>query len=336
MGPSSLACRAALCLDATRVTFAVVALCAIVSPVTVQAQTFPSKPFRVVVPFTAGSATDILARLIGPKMLEHWGEQVIVDNRPSAAGVIAGEIVARAAPDGYTLLLSSSAFAGSAALGVKLPYDSVKDFAGISQIATTPLVVVVAPSLGVKSLKELIALAKSNPGKINFASSGIGSGTHYASELFRLAAGIDTVHVPYKGTPEGINDTIAGRIEYYVAPVLPTIPLIKSERLLALAVTAPQRIPLLPDVPTITEAALPGFVYDGWFGLFAPSRTPRTIINTLSREVARIMALDEVKERIAGLGAVPKTSSPAEFDKLVHSEIIKRAEVFGGLRVKLN
>ena len=300
------------------------------------AESFPNKPFRIVVPFTAGSATDILARLIGPRMLEHWNEQVIVDNRPSAAGVIAGEIVAKAAPDGYTLLLSSSAFAGSAALGIKLPYDSIKDFAGISQIVTTPLVVVVAPALGVKSLKELIALAKNNPGKINFASSGIGSGTHYASALFRLAADIDTVHVPYKGTPEGLNDTIAGRIEYYIAPVLPTIPLIKSERLLALAVTAPARIPLLPDVPTISEAALPGFVYDGWFGLFAPSRTPRTIINILSRELARIMALAEVKERITSLGASTKTGTPAEFDKLVRSEIIKRAEVFGGMRPKLN
>jgi len=293
------------------------------------AESFPNKPFRILVPFSAGSATDILARLIGPRMLEHWGEQVIVDNRPSAAGIIAGEIVAKAAPDGYTLLLRSSAFAGSAALGLKMPYDSVKDFAGITQIVTTPLVVVVAPSLGVKSLKELIALAKSNPGKINFASSGIGSGTHYASELFRLAAGIDTVHVPYKGTPEGLNDTIAGRIEYYIAPVLPTIPLIKSERLLALATSGTERMAMLPDVPTIAEAALPGFVYDGWFGVFAPAKTPRSIINSLAKEIARIMALAEVKERIASLGAVVKTSTPAEFDKLVRSEIAKRAEVFG-------
>ena len=300
------------------------------------AESFPNKPFRIVVPFTAGSATDILARLIGPKMLEHWKEQVIVDNRPSAAGIIAGEIVAKAAPDGYTLLLSSSAFAGSAALGIKMPYDSVKDFAGVSQIVTTPLVVVVAPSLGVKSLKELIAMARSNPGKINFASSGIGSGTHYASELFRLAAGIDTVHVPYKGTPEGLNDTIAGRIEYYIAPVLPTIPLIKSERLLALAVTATERITLLPDVPTISEAALPGFVYDGWFGVIAPAKTPRTIINILAKEIARIMALADVRERIASLGAATKTSTPEEFDQLVHSEIIKRAEVFGAARAKQN
>ena len=152
--------------------------------------------------------------------------------------------------------------------------------------------------------------------------------------MFRLAAGIDTVHVPYRGTPEGLNDTIAGRVEYYIAPVLPTIPLIKSERLLALATTGAERIPMLPDVPTVSEAALPGFVYDGWFGVFAPSKTPRTIINILSKEIRRIMALPEVKERIASLGAEAKTSTPAEFDKLVHSEITKRAEVFGAPKVK--
>ena len=292
------------------------------------AQPFPSKPFRFVVPFTPGSASDILARMIGPRMLEHWGQPVVVDNRASAAGVVAGEIVAKAPPDGYTLMVTSSAFAGSAALGMKLPYDTVKDFVGISQIVSTPLVVVVSPGLGVKSLPELIALAKKNPGKINFGSSGIGSGTHYAGELFRLAAGINAVHVAYKGTPEALNDTIAGRIEYYVTPLLPAVPLIKSDRLLALAVTTAQRVPLLPDVPTIAEAALAGFEYDGWFGFFAPSRTPRTIVNTLSREVARIMALAEIKERVASLGAVPKPSTPEEFNKLVQSEIGKRVEVF--------
>lgn len=296
------------------------------------AQAFPSKPFRIVVPFTPGSASDILARMIGPKMLENWGQQVVVDNRPSAAGVVAGEIVAKALPDGYTLMVTSSAFAGSAALGMKLPYDSVKDFIGISQIVSTPLAVVVGPALGVRSLKDLIALAKQNPGKINFASSGIGSGTHYAGELFRLAAGIDAVHVPYKGTPEALNDTVAGRIEYYITPLLPAMALIKGERLLALAVTTAQRVPLLPDVPTIAEAALAGFEYDGWFGVFAPGGTSRTIVNTLSREVGRIMALAEIKERVASLGAVPKPSTPEEFSKLVHAEIGKRVEVFKSAR----
>jgi tripartite-type tricarboxylate transporter receptor subunit TctC len=173
------------------------------------AQPFPTKPIRVVVPFTAGSATDILARLIGPKLLESWGQQVVVDNRPSAGGTVAGVIVATATPDGHTLMLTSSGFAGSAALYAKLPYDTLKDFAGVTQIASTPLLLVVGPGLGVKNVRELIALAQQKPGQINFGSSGIGSGTHYAGEFFKLTAGIDVVHVPYKGTPEAISDTMA-------------------------------------------------------------------------------------------------------------------------------
>jgi len=292
------------------------------------AQSYPTKPIRIVVPFTPGSASDILARILGPRMLDNWGQQVVVDNRPSAAGVVAGEIVAKSLPDGYTLMVTSSAFSGSAALGMKLPYDSVKDFVGISQIVSTPLVVVVGPALGVRSLTDLIALAKQSPGKINYASSGIGSGTHYAGELFRLAAGIDVVHVPYRGTPEALNDTLAGRIEYYITPLLPAVALIKGERLLALAVTTAQRVPLLPDVPTIAEAALAGFEYDGWFGVFAPALTPRTVITSLSREVARIMALADVRERIASLGAVPKPSTPEAFTAMVHGDIVMRGKVF--------
>jgi len=292
------------------------------------AQDYPSKPLRVVVPFTAGSATDILARLIGPKLLETWGQQVVIDNRPSAGGTVAGVIVAGATPDGHTLMLVSSGFAGTAALYAKLPYDTVKDFAGITQIASTPLLVVVSPGLGLKNVKELIALAKSKPGQINFGTSGIGSGTHYASELFKLAAGIDVVHVPYKGTPEALTDTIAGRVQYFVAPVLPSMALVKSGRLLALAVTTKERLALLPDVPTIAESALPGFEYDGWYGLFAPARTPRNIVRALSTEVGRILLLPDVKERIASQGAAPRPTTPEALDQLVREEIVMRGKVF--------
>lgn len=207
------------------------------------AQGYPSKPLRIVIPFTPGSASDILARLIAPKLIESWGQQVVVDNRPSAGGTVAGEIVARATPDGHTLMLTSSAFAGSAALYDKLPYDSVRDFSGISQVAETALVLVVAPSLGVKSAQELIALARAKPGYLTFASSGIGSGTHYGSELFKMAAGINVVHVPFRGTPEGITDTMAGRVHYYLTPLLPVMPLVKSGRLLPLGVTTEKRQP---------------------------------------------------------------------------------------------
>jgi tripartite-type tricarboxylate transporter receptor subunit TctC len=282
----------------------------------------------MVVPFTPGSASDILARLIQPKLLESWGQQIVVDNRPSAGGTVAGSIVATALPDGYTLMLTSSGFAGSAALYEKLPYDSVKDFAGVTQVVSTPLVLVVAPGLGVKSVKELISLAQQKPGQFNFSSSGIGSGTHYAGELFKLAAGINTVHVPYRGTPEAINDVISGRIQFMVAPVLPAMSLVKSGRLLALAVTTKERLALLPELPTIAEAALAGFEYDGWYGIFAPAKTPRAIINKLAVEVARILKLQDVAERIAGTGAVAKSSTPAEFDKLVRDEIVMRRKVF--------
>jgi len=299
-----------------------------------QAQSYPSRPIRVVVPFTPGSASDILTRIIGPKLLESWGQQVVADNRPGAGGAVAGEIVARATPDGHTLMLTSSAFAGSAALYDKLPFDSVKDISGVSQVAETALVLVVAPSLGVKSVKELLALARAKPGSLTFASSGIGSGTHYGGELFKMAAGINVVHVPFRGTPEGITDTAAGRVNYYLTPLLPVMPLIKGGRLLPLGVTTGARQPLLPDVPTIAEAGLPGFQYDGWFGVFAPSKVPRATIDRLSREIGRILALAEVKERISGLGATAKSSAPREFDKLVHGEIETRKKVFKAAGVK--
>ena len=288
----------------------------------------------MVVPFTAGSASDILARFIGPKFYETWGQQVVVDNRSSAGGTVAGGIVAAATADGHTLMLTSSALAGSAALYDKLPYDTVKDFSAISQVAATALVVVVSPLTGVKTLKELIAQARQKPKQFNFASSGIGSGTHYGSELFNMAAGISAVHVPYKGIPEALNDTLTGRIHYFVTPLLPSLSLIKSGRLIPLGVTATQRVPMLPDVPTIADAALPGFEYDGWFGMFAPSKTPRAIIQKLNAEVRRILETTDVREKILNQGATPKPSTPEFMDKLVREEIVTRRKVFAAAGVK--
>ena len=288
---------------------------------------YPVRPIRMVIPFTPGSNSDMLARLIGPKMLERWGQQVVVDNRPGAGGSIAGGIVSTSVPDGHTLMLSSSAFATSAALGLKLPYDPLRDFAGVTQVASTANVLVVGTGLGAKSAKELIALAKQKPGQINFASSGVGSGTHYTGELFKLAANMNVVHVPFKGTPEALTDTMTGRVHYYFSPVMPALPLIRSGRLVALGVTTTERVALLPDVPSLGESALPGFKYDGWFGIWAPGKVPRKTIDAISREVGRILALPDVAERIVSQGATPKSSSPADLDQLVRSEVETRGKV---------
>ncbi|HXF66061.1 MAG TPA: tripartite tricarboxylate transporter substrate binding protein [Burkholderiales bacterium] len=296
---------------------------------------YPARPVRFVVPFTAGSATDIMARVITARLAERWGQPVVVENRPSAGGIVAGRIVAEATPDGHTLMAIGSAFAGSAALYSKLPYDPVKDFAGITQTATTPLVLVVSPALGVKSVAELVALAKHKPGQVNFATTGLGSGPHYATELFKLVAGIEAVHVPYRGSPEALTDTISGRVQFFMSPILAAMPLIKGGRVQALGVTTRERAPSLPEVPTIAEAGVPGYEYQGWYGLLAPGKTPRAIIGWLAREVHGVLELAEVRERIATQGAAAKVSTPEAFDRLIHEEIATRRKVWRAAGVKV-
>jgi tripartite-type tricarboxylate transporter receptor subunit TctC len=295
----------------------------------VVAQTYPSKPIRMIVPFTPGSATDIIARIFGPKLAERWGQQIIVDNRPSAGGIVAFKIVADAAPDGYTLTTTGSNYAGSAALYAgKLPYDPIKGFTGIAQVASTPLILVVAPNLEAKSVKEFIALAKQKPGQLNFGSTGLGSGPHYGAALFNLTADIKAVHVPYRGSPESLTDLMAGRVQYVLSPVLAVAPLIRGGRLLALGTTTAQRSPALPDVPTIAEAGLTGFEYEGWYGMLAPANTPRPIIDQLATEIRHTLEFADVKERIAAQGAAAKFNGPEAFDKLVRDEIATRMKVW--------
>jgi tripartite-type tricarboxylate transporter receptor subunit TctC len=297
---------------------------------------FPVRPVRVIVPFTPGSATDIIARFVTPKLADRWGRPVVIDNRPSAGGIVACQTVAEAAPDGHTLMVTGSNFAGSAALYAgKLPYDAVKDFAGITQFATTPLVLVVAPQLGVKSVTELVTLAKEKKGQLNFASTGLGSGPHYGAELFKLVAGIGAVHVPYRGSPETLTDLMAGRVHFILSPVLAAAPLVKSGRIVALGVTTTYRAQALPDVPTIGEAGVPKFVYQGWYGMLAPGKTPRKVVALLSREVGGVIDSPEIKERIGSLGAVAKSSSPEAFDKVVHDEIATRTKVWKAAGVKV-
>ena len=296
---------------------------------------YPTKPIRMVIPFTPGSATDIIARIVNPKLVERFGRQVVTDNRPSAGGIVACSLVAEAAPDGHTLLVTGSNFAGSAALYSKLPFDAVKDFSGITQYASTPLVLVVSASLGVKTVKEFIALARDKPDQLNYGSTGLGSGPHYGAELFKMIAGIKAVHVPYRGSPESLTDLMAGRVQFILSPVLAASPLIKSGKVQALGVTTTYRAQALPDVPTIAEAGLPKFEYQGWYGMLAPSRTPRELVNLLAREIGAILAQPEIKDRIAAQGAVAKSSTPEAFDKLVHEEIATRRKVWQAAGVKV-
>lgn len=254
-----------------RITAAIAATLAMAAPWPSHAQqTYPVKPIRMLVPFSAGSLTDVLARMLGQKMFERWGQQVVVDKRPSADGIVASQIVASAIPDGYTLIIVSSGHAASVSLYSTLPYDTVRDFAAVSQVTNVSQALVVGKGLGVKSVQGLIALAKAKPGQINFASPGIGSGTHINGEMFRLDAGIDVVHVPYKGAPEALNDVMTGRVQFSFSSPLFVAPFIRDGRLIALAVSTRERSPLLPNMPTIAESGLPGFEFDQWFGLLAP------------------------------------------------------------------
>ncbi len=281
---------------------------------------YPSKPVRIVVGFSAGSATDITARIVGPKLSELWGQPVVIENRPGAGGTLANAAVARATPDGHTLALVSAAFAIGAVLHRELPYDPLKDFVGVTQIGASAGVLAVAPSLGVKSVKELIALAQERPGKILFGSAGAGSGIHMTAERFKMVAGINTVHVGFKGQPEMLLEIMAGRIHYGFPGLGPALGMIKDGRLVALAVVTKNRSPLLPDLPVLAEI-LPGFDRDASHGLLAPAGTPRRILNQISKDVARVLDLPEVKQQMVAIGFEPAPATPEEFDQIIRSMI---------------
>ncbi len=312
------------------------ALAGVVAPVSAaQKSEFPAKPIRMLVPFSAGSQTDILARWTGEKMLENWGQQVVVDNRPSAGGTVASQYVLSANPDGHTLMMVSTGHAGNATLYSKLPYDTVKDFAGISRVASVPNILIVAPALGVKSVKELIALAKAK-GNFNFSSAGIGSGTQINGEMFKLAAGMTATHVPYKGAPEALNNVIGGGVQFSFSPVLVAAGQVKAGRVLALAVSTARRSPMFPNVPTVAEAGIPGFDYDQWYGLLASGKTPRALVRTLNREVVRILNLPDIKDRMMTQGATPAPTTPEEFDAFIRAEVKRFAPVIIAAGAKMD
>ena len=296
-------------------------LAALAASTTVFAQAWPSKTVHVVVPFTAGSTTDIIARAVSDKLSAGLGQSVIVENRAGAGGTIGAAIVAKADPDGYTILIHSSSHTANPATFASLPFNTERDFAAVAPIASLPNVLVIAPSKEIRSVRDLIAFAKANPGKLNYASAGAGSATHLNAEKFRTQAGFNAVHVPFKGSPEAITEVMTGRVDYYFSPIAPVIGHIQERKLLALAVGSPKRTSALPDVPTTVEAGVPGSEFNFWIGMLVPAKTPREIVNRLHDEVQKALASAEVKERFAKVGAEPMAMTPQQFDAYIRDEI---------------
>jgi len=305
-----------------------------VCPLGTLAQDFPTKAVKIVVPFTAGSATDILARTVGQKLGEMWSQTVVVENRPGAGGTIGAGIVAKSAPDGTTLMVHSSGHAANAFIYPALPYDTLKDFVSVAPLAGQPNVLVVAPSTGYKTLADLISDARKRPGMLTFGSAGIGSGTHFNAEKFKLAAGVDTVHIPYKGTPEALTDVMTGRVTYFFSPISAALPHVHDGKLLVLAVSSGKRSSLLPAVPTVAEAGLAGFDYTLWVGVFAPAGTPLDVVDKINRSINRALADVDLKERLSSLGADTMSMTAAEFDAFMRSEMADAAKVVRAAGIK--
>jgi tripartite-type tricarboxylate transporter receptor subunit TctC len=281
---------------------------------------YPAKVIKIVVPFTAGSATDIMARIVGEKLSTSLGQSVVVENRPGAGGTLGASQVAKSEPDGYTLLVVSTGHVVNPALYANLNYDTLGDFAAVSPLAALPSVLVVGSGSPIKNVAELIAAAKAKPGQLNYASAGVGSATHVNAEKFRAQANIQITHIPFKGTPETIVETSSGRVDFMFTPVLASIPSIRDNRMRAIAVSTAKRSSALPDVPTVAEAGLPGFVFDFWIGMLAPAKTPKAIVNKLNAEVRNILQQPDVKDRLSKLGADPMPMSPEQFDAYIKEE----------------
>jgi len=311
------------------------ALALIAATAVAQGTAYPAKPVRIVVPSSPGGGTDILARVLAQKLSESQGQQFVVENRPGAGQVIGIEAVARSAPDGYTLLMAASAIVINEVLYAKPPYDTLRDFVPVTLGASLPNILVVHPALPVKSVRELIALAKARPGQLNYSSAGSGTSPHLSMELFRLMAGITLTHVPYKGTGPATVDLVAGQVQLSMPNVLTALPQIKGGKLRGLGVTSAKRATGLPDIPAIAET-LPGYEAIQWYGLLAPAGTPREIVNKVQAETARILVLPEVKARLAADGADAVGNRPEEFAAYIRTEIAKWGKVAkaGGIKLE--
>jgi tripartite-type tricarboxylate transporter receptor subunit TctC len=298
------------------------------------AQTYPSKPVRLIIAFTPGSSTDIIGRAVAAKLQETWGQPVVAENRPGAGGTVGSEFVLRSDPDGYTLLANSSAHAANPGMYKALRYDTMKDFVNLALLGGGPNVLMVGPQAGWKSLGDFVKAAKADPGKLNFASAGIGSGTHFNLEKLKIAAGVDVQHVPYKGTPEAIGDTIAGRTCCYWAPLNAALPHVNGGKAVALAVSSAQRSPLLPNIPTVAEQGFPGFDYTLWVGLWGPAKIPGDVAEKINRDVNAALASPDLRAQLTKLGTVPGNLTIPQFTEFVRSEIEETRKILQAAGIK--
>lgn len=319
---------------AVAVTVAIAA--GVIAAGNVAAQAWPTKAVRAIVPFTPGSGTDIAARSMSERLSAQIGQQVIIENRPGAGGTIGAALVAKSDPDGHMLLIHSSAHTVNPWIYSSLPYDTLRDFSGVTPIVSLPNVLVIAPSKGIRSVRDLIAAAKAKPGEINYASAGAGSATHLNAEKFRIQAGIEGTHIPFKGSPEAITEVVTGRVDYFFSPVVSGLSQIRDGRLLALAVGSAKRSSVLPDVPTTVEAGVPASDYNFWVGVLVPSRTPRDIISRMNGEISKALASPDVRERLAKLGAEPMPMSPEQFDAYIRDEIVVNEKIIKAAGIKGN
>ena len=312
------------------------ALLAACLPSTLLAQTWPAKPVRFIVPFPPGGGNDTIARLMAQTLSAPLGQQVIVDNRPGAGGTIGAEAAARAPADGYTMFLAGVATHGiNPNLRKKLPYDALKDFEAVSLIASAPLLVVIHPSLPVKSVKDLVAVAKSRPGQINYASNGAGGSSHLAVELFNMMTGTKMVHVPYKGLAPALTDLLSGEVQVMFSSAVAMLPQVKTGRLRAIAMTGSKRSAAIPNVPTVAEAGVPGYETGSWYGVVVPAGTPRAVVDRLSREIQGIVKSADITSKLNEEAVIPVGSTPEAFDKHIRAELARWAKVIKAAKVEL-
>jgi tripartite-type tricarboxylate transporter receptor subunit TctC len=300
------------------------------------AQSYPSKAVRMIVPFPPGGGTDYTARLVGQKLSELWGQPVVIENRPGASTIIGSELVAKSAPDGYTLLMGSTNHTINPSLIAKLPYDTIKDFAPITVCVTSSYVLVVHPSLPVKSVNELIALAKARPGEINYSSSGSSGPQHLAGELFKMMAKVNMTHVPYKGGGPAVVALVGGHVQLQFSTPVSALPHVKTGKLRPLAVTGLKRSEAVPELPTVSEAALPGYEAVTWWGLLAPARTPREIVNKIHGDVVKLLQAPDTREKLAREGVSPAGSTPEQFAAMIDKDMVTLGKVVKAANVKLD